>query len=247
MGNAMTVTTRWSSGEVARLRRLLREALIDHDPRESCKIVAEVAKEFGVSALEVRSVLALDERKREAQAGRTARGVSSAQAWVSPDIYGHERGGLLEKLGRLAGGAIQYGPSAHTDHPDKVPFEHTLAMATEWLARNQESPHDVSGDVILALALMHVTPLHEDRIVRALGACMVQGFGLARGMRESLRDACCRAIVVQCVYGVAQPKPWKATAAQWGLHQGLGVRELWVIADRGLRRASAAMGYKEVA
>lgn len=243
----MEIQVRWTDGEVARLRRRVAEALTDREPREACRLVAEVASEFGVTAPEVREILARDERGRQAHAGRTARDASSAQVWVSPDIYSHERSGLLEKLGRLSGGAIQYGPGARTDHPDKVPFEHTLAMATEWLARNPESPHDVAGDVILALALMHVTPVHEDRIVRTLSACMVQGYGLARRMRESLRDACCRSIVLQCVYGVAQLKPPKATAAQWGLHQGLGVRELWVIADRGLRRAAQAMGYAEVA
>lgn len=145
----------------------------------------------------------------------------------------------MEALARLAGKAINYEPSAGTQKLDTVPYEHTLAMACAWLNEHCDGPNDVSGDLIMALAMMH-TP-NEDRIVRALGTSMCVTFSLARGMRESLLDACCRAIVRQCITGTAQPKPPRATLAQWGLHQGFGTRVVWVIAERGLRRVADAL------
>lgn len=162
-----------------------------------------------------------------------------ARPVVQVDLYSNDRGALLEKLARMAGKAITYDLRAGSQPVDTVPWEHTLAMATEWLARNEESPHDCAGDVIVGLALMY-TP-RADRIVRSLEAVMRQSFGAARSMRPGLLTALCRATVMQCITGMPQPMPPRSSKRDRGLLLGFGVRCLWVMADRGLRRAAAAL------
>lgn len=239
--------TRWTDGDVARLRRHLAKAFEKHGDGHECAAVAAVARDFGISSAQVRAVIAHADRQDAAAAARTA--ASKRPAHV--DVYREQRQPIIERL--------QKGLNPHASwrdprevsagilyRPDNTPWENTVAGACVWLRKNQTGRHDVSGDVLWCLVMQERCEAEAERVITALTHAWIDKHQsiatLARtptGLVSVERAAA--VLVAQCVSGVPTrrkiPLQWK----QWCMVQESGEWMLWNLADAASRRAVAAL------
>lgn len=170
----------------------------------------------------------------------------TATAPLQIDTYTDFRGSLIERMAILAGksGWREPGQGGGTVTGDRVPWEHVLAMATVWLRQHRQGEDDISGEVLHALAIMHMPPAAENRCVAALAKAFADMSGMCARMaadRPGLLDACTRVLLRKCVTGQELSYPPRASREHVGFFDAFGARVVWAQATQGLRRAYDAL------
>lgn len=244
-----TTAVRWTDGEVARLRRHLREAYEKHGKRKHCVAVAEVAKEFGIPSAQVREVIARADRTKQAERGvmKTA----AAQRPATPDIYAAQRGPIIQ---RLETGLHPHAPwrdprevsAGMMFRADNTPWSHTLAGACVWLRKNPVGMHDVSSELLWCIVMQERCDIEAERVAVALKHAWVDMHVPVAKLVQTLPgvasvEEAAGILVARCVSGVVSKQKIPVRWELWQKMLDSGERMLWGLADKASRRAVAAL------
>ena len=244
-----TTAVRWTSGEVARLRRHLREAYEEHGKGKHCAAVAKVAKEFGISSTKVREVIARSDRTKQAE-----RGIMKTAAAHRPgtaDIYASQRGPIIQ---RLETGLHPHAPwrdprevsAGIMFRADNTPWAHTLAGACVWLRKNPVGMHDVSSELLWCTVMQERCDIEAERVATALKHAWIDMHVPVAKLVQTLPgvtsvEKAAAIMVAQCVSGVVSKQKIPVRWELWQKMLDSGERMLWGLADMASRRAVAAL------
>lgn len=238
---------RWTSGEVARLRRHLKLAYEEHGDGKRCAAVAEVGREWGISSSQVRAVIARADRQAQAEAATTA----AAGRTMQPDIYHDKRWAIIARL--------EKGLHPHTPwrdprevsagmlyRADNTPWENTLAGACVWLRKNLTGTHDCSSDLLWCIVMQERCESEALRVAVALKHAWLDKHAAVAKLAQTpagLRsiEQVATIMVLQCVTGVRRRRKIPVHWQLWHKMQDSGEVMLWGLADRASRRAVAAL------
>ena len=244
-----TTAVRWTSGEVARLRRHLREAYEKHGKGKHCTAVAKVAKEFDISSAQVREVIARADRSKHAEVGMTK--TAAARRPAEADIYAAQRGAIIQRL--------ETGLHPHTPwrdprevsagmmfRADNTSWSNTLAGACVWLRKNVTGQHDCSADLLWCIVVRERCDDEIHRVATALKHAWIDTHAPVARLAMTPAglasiEAAAMILVVQCVTGVQPRRKIPVHWQLWRKMQESGERMLWSLADKASRRAVAAL------
>lgn len=244
-----TTAVRWTNGEVARLRRHLREAYEKHGKGKHCTAVAKVAKEFDISSAQVREVIARADRSRQAEVGMTK--TAAARRPAEADIYAAQRGAIIQRL--------ETGLHPHTPwrdprevsagmmfRADNTPWSNTLAGACVWLRKNPVGRHDVSSELLWCFVMQERCDIEADRVATALKHAWIDMHAPVAKLAQTLPgvasiEEAAAILVAQCVTGVVTRRKIPVRWELWQKMKLSGEWMLWGLADKASRHAVAAL------
>lgn len=242
-------TVCWSDGEIARLRRHLREAYEKHGKGKHCAAVAKVAKEFGVSSAKVREVIARADLTKQAERGTMETAAAHRPAKV--DIYASQRGPIIQ---RMETGLHPHAPwrdprevsAGIMFRADNTPWSHTLAGACVWLRKNRVGMHDVSSELLWCIVMQERCDIEAERVATALKHAWVDMHAPVAKLAQTLPgvasiEEAAAILVAQCVTGVVTRRKIPIRWELWQKMKISGEWMLWGLADKASRRVVAAL------
>lgn len=244
----MATQVRWTDSEIKRLRRHLDEARADKDfEKNPCGAVAAVAKDFGITSIQVREVIAHADRVQHAQESA----IAADRRPERGDIYNAQRHAIIQ---RLETGLHPHAPwrdprevsAGIMFRADNTPWAHTLAGACVWLRKNKIGMHDVSSELLWCIVMQERCDVEAERVAVALKHAWVDMHAPVAKLAQtpagtaSIEQAA-TILVGRCVTGVITRRKIPLRWELWQKMKDSGERMLWGLADKASRRAVAAL------